>query len=95
MELGLQTIHPSTAAYIRRGYDLACFDGCVRRLRAAGIEVIVHMILGLPFETPRMMYETASYVGKSGVQGVKLQLFASFCATRTWPKRILRVRSRL
>lgn len=74
VELGLQTIHPSTAAYIRRGYDLACFDSCVRRLRAAGIEVIVHMILGLPFETPRMMYETASYVGKSGVQGVKLQL---------------------
>lgn len=74
VELGLQTIHPSTAAYIRRGYDLACFDGCVRRLRAAGIEVIVHMILGLPFETPRMMYETASYIGKSDVQGVKLQL---------------------
>lgn len=52
IELGLQTIHPSTAAYIRRGYDLACYDMCVRRLRAAGIEVVTHMILGLPFETP-------------------------------------------
>ena len=74
IELGLQTIHPSTAAYIRRGYDLACYDMCVRRLRAAGIEVVTHMILGLPFETPRMMYETAAYIGRSGVQGIKIQL---------------------
>ena len=70
----MQTIHPSTAAYIRRGYDLACYDMCVRRLRAAGIEVVTHMILGLPFETPRMMYETAAYIGRSGVQGIKIQL---------------------
>lgn len=74
IELGLQTIHPSTAAYIRRGYDLACYDMCVRRLRAAGIEVVTHMILGLPFETPHMMYETAAYIGRSGVQGIKIQL---------------------
>ncbi|MBS7315244.1 MAG: TIGR01212 family radical SAM protein [Clostridiaceae bacterium] len=74
IELGLQTIHPASAAYIRRGYDLACYDACVERLRAAGLEVITHMILGLPFETPRMMYETAAYIGKSGVQGIKLQL---------------------
>ena len=74
IELGLQTIHPSTAAYIRRGYDLACYDMCVRRLRAAGIEVVTHMILGRPFETPRMMYETAAYIGRSGVQGIKIQL---------------------
>lgn len=74
VELGLQTIHPSTAAYIRRGYDLSCYEDCVRRLRAVGIEVITHMILGLPFETPHMMYETAAYIGRSGVQGIKLQL---------------------
>ena len=48
VELGLQTIHPQSAAYIRRGYDLPVFDGAVRRLRAAGLEVIVHQILGLP-----------------------------------------------
>ena len=48
VELGLQTIHPRSAAYIRRGYDLPVFDGAVRRLRAAGLEVIVHQILGLP-----------------------------------------------
>lgn len=74
VELGLQTIHPETAAYIRRGYALPVYDDAVRRLRAAGIEVITHMILGLPGETPEMMRETARYIGKSGVQGIKLQL---------------------
>ena len=48
VELGLQTIHAQSAAYIRRGYDLPVFDDAVRRLRAAGLEVIVHQILGLP-----------------------------------------------
>ncbi len=74
VELGLQTIHPATASYIRRGYDLACYEDCVRRLHDKDIEVITHMILGLPMETPRMMYETAVYIGHSGVQGIKLQL---------------------
>lgn len=74
VELGLQTIHPASAAYIRRGYPLSCYEACVKRLRASGIEVITHMILGLPMETPRMMYETAAYIGQSGIQGIKLQL---------------------
>lgn len=50
VELGLQTIHEKTARYIRRGYSLSCFDDAVNRLRAGGIEVIVHTILGLPGE---------------------------------------------
>ena len=74
IELGLQTIHPGTAAYIRRGYPLAVFDEAVRRLRERGLETIVHMILGLPDETPEMMAETARYIGESGAQGIKLQL---------------------
>lgn len=74
VELGLQTIHPETAAYIRRGYPLAVFDEAVQRLRERGIETIVHMILGLPGETPEMMAETARYIGESGAQGIKLQL---------------------
>ena len=74
IELGLQTIHPGTAAYIRRGYPLAVFDEAVRHLRERGIETIVHMILGLPGETPEMMAETARYIGESGAQGIKLQL---------------------
>ena len=74
IELGLQTIHPDTAAYIRRGYALSAYDQAVTRLRARGIETIVHMILGLPGETPEMMVQTARYIGDSGVQGIKLQL---------------------
>ena len=74
VELGLQTIHPETAAFIRRGYTLAVYDNAVGRLHDAGIETIVHMILGLPGETPEMMRQTAQYIGQSGVQGIKLQL---------------------
>ena len=74
VELGLQTVHPQTAAYIRRGYALPVFDEAVRKLKREGIEVVVHMILGLPGETDEMMYETARYIGQSGADGVKFQL---------------------
>ena len=74
IELGLQTIHEETARFIRRGYALPVFDDAVKRLRAAGIEVIVHVILGLPGETAEDMLETVKYVGSSDVQGIKLQL---------------------
>lgn len=74
VELGLQTIRPDVAAYLRRGYELDVFDDAVRRLKAAGLEVIVHMILGLPGETVEDMENTASYIGRSGADGIKLQL---------------------
>ena len=74
VELGLQTVHEATAKYIRRGYPLRVFDDAVVRLREAGITVIVHMILGLPGETPQMMEETARYIGRSGADGIKIQL---------------------
>lgn len=74
VELGLQTIHDKTAEYIRRGYPLAVYDDAVKRLRETGVQVIVHVILGLPGETEEGMKETVSYVGKSGVDGIKLQL---------------------
>lgn len=74
VELGLQTIHAETAAYIRRGYPLTVFDDAVKRLLSAGITVIVHMIIGLPGETAEMMRQTAAYIGKSGAQGIKFQL---------------------
>lgn len=74
VELGLQTIHPTTAVYIRRGYPLSDYDDAVRRLKASGIGVITHMILGLPGETAEMTVETARYIGKSGADGIKLQL---------------------
>lgn len=74
VEMGLQTIHPATAAYIRRGYDLACYDDAVKRLHQVGAEVITHMILGLPGESEQDMAETAAYIGRSGVEGIKLHL---------------------
>lgn len=74
VELGLQTIHPHTADWIRRGYELSVFDESVSRLKSAGLDVIVHMILGLPGESREMMVETARYIGKSGADGIKLQL---------------------
>lgn len=75
IELGLQTIHEKSAEYIRRGYKLSVYEDCVRRLNAAGLEIIVHLILGLPGETEAMMLESAEYVAKTGhIQGIKLQL---------------------
>ncbi len=74
VELGLQTIHPETAEYIRRGYPLSVFDSAVERLKKAGIYVIVHMIIGLPGESPEQIAETSEYIGKSGADGIKLQL---------------------
>lgn len=74
VELGLQTIHPKTAEYIRRGYDLSVFDLAVEKLKAENIYVVVHMIIGLPFESAEDIYKTAEYIGKSGADGIKLQL---------------------
>ena len=88
VELGLQTIHPTTASYIRRGYDLSIFDAAVADLKARGLSVIVHLILGLPGETREQMIESAAYVGRAltrqklpalptgqpPADGVKLQL---------------------
>lgn len=74
VELGLQTIHQSTANYIRRGYSLDVFEKAVKDLKKISITVIVHIILGLPYETKEMMYETVDFVGKIGIDGIKLQL---------------------
>ncbi len=73
VELGLQTIHPRTAAYIRRGYPLSVYDDAVQRLRGSGIQVITHIILGLPGESREDMLATVRYAGARS-DGVKLQL---------------------
>lgn len=74
IELGLQTIHEQTARYIRRGYALSCFTHACDRLHAAGIPVIVHVILGLPGETTEMVLETIRFLNGRGIFGIKLQL---------------------
>ena len=74
VELGLQTIHARTASYIRRGYPLTVYEQAVKDLTDCGIEVITHVILGLPGESRQDMLQTVSYVGASPVKGIKLQL---------------------
>ena len=74
VELGLQTIHPASARWMRRGYDLPVYDAAVEALRARDLEVVTHMIAGLPGETPEMIADTARYIGKSGAQGIKIHL---------------------
>ena len=74
VELGLQTIHPRTAQYIRRGYDLPVYDAAVKALSTLGIHTVVHLILGLPGETAEDMLASVRYVVESGAGGVKLQL---------------------
>ena len=74
VELGLQTIHEDTAKLIRRGYELPCFDYAVAELRKRHIDVIVHLIFGLPGESKADMIESVHYVNQSQVQGVKFQL---------------------
>ncbi len=74
VELGLQTIHEDTARFIRRGYPLSCFDRAVHALRRCGIEVIVHVILGLPHETAKQMLQTCIYLNHMDIQGIKLQM---------------------
>ena len=74
IELGLQTIHESTAKYIRRGYSLSVFEEKVKALRKMGIPVIVHVILCLPGESKEMMFETIDYLNSLQIQGIKLSL---------------------
>ena len=74
VELGLQTIHPNTAAFIRRGYELLVFEQAVHSLRLLGIPVIVHTILGLPHEDMEHQLATVRYLNTLDIQGVKFQL---------------------
>jgi len=74
VELGLQTIHAETARYIRRGYEAEVYFDVVKRLKAAGIEVVTHIILGLPGETEEMMLQTTEAAVAAGTDGVKFHL---------------------
>lgn len=74
VELGLQTIHETTARYLRRGYEGPVYFDAVRRLKAAGIDVVTHIILGLPGETEEMMLETTRAAVAAGTDGVKFHL---------------------
>ena len=72
VELGLQTIHEKTTKLINRGHDLECFTNMVKELRKRNINVVVHIINGLPYETKEMMLETVEYLNKLDIQGIKI-----------------------
>ncbi|MDD6273055.1 MAG: TIGR01212 family radical SAM protein [bacterium] len=72
IELGLQTIHEKTSILINRCHTLDCFDNMVNRLRERNINVVVHIINGLPYETKEMMIETVKHISSLDVQGIKI-----------------------
>lgn len=73
IELGLQTIHKRTAEYIRRGYELGVYDEAVLKLKSIGVNIITHMIIGLPYETKQDILQSVKYAGERS-NGIKLQL---------------------
>lgn len=74
VELGLQTIHQKTSDLINRAHDLDVFDDAVKRLRNHGLEVVVHIINGLPFETKEMMIDTVKHLNTLDIQGIKIHM---------------------
>ena len=74
VELGLQTIHESTSILINRGHTLEQFEEAVLELRKRNINVVVHIINGLPFETKEMMFDTIKYLNKLDIQGIKIHM---------------------
>ena len=72
IELGLQTIHDKTAKLINRQTELSEFENAVKKLREIGIEIVVHIINGLPYEDKNDMLETVKYINKLDIQGVKI-----------------------
>ncbi len=76
IELGLQTIHKKTAEFINRCHTLNCFEEMVKKLRANNINVVVHIINGLPYETKEMMLDTVKYLNKLDIQGIKIHMLS-------------------
>lgn len=74
IELGLQTIHERTSKLINRGHDLKCFEDMLSKLREKNINVVVHIINGLPYENKEMMLETAKYLSNLDIQGIKIHM---------------------
>ena len=74
IELGLQTIHENTNKLINRGETIEEFETMVKMLRSRGINVIVHIINGLPYETKEQMLETVKYLNTLDIQGIKIHM---------------------
>ena len=76
IELGLQTIHEQTSILINRCHTLECFTDMVNKLRKKNINVVVHIIDGLPYETKEMMIDTVKYLSKLDIQGIKIHMLS-------------------
>lgn len=74
VELGLQTIHDTTSKLINRCHTLDCFKKCVLELKKRHINVVVHIINGLPYETKEMMIETIKYLNQFNIDGIKIHM---------------------
>lgn len=74
IELGLQTIHESTSKLINRCHSLIQFETMVKRLQERNIEVVVHIINGLPYESKEMMIETVKYLNSLHIDGIKIHM---------------------
>ena len=74
IELGLQTIHETTSKLINRCHTIECFENMVNKLRSKNINVVVHIINGLPYESKDMMLETVKYLNKLDIQGIKIHM---------------------
>lgn len=82
IELGLQTIHEETSKLINRCHDLKCFENMVNELRKRNINVVVHIINGLPYETKDMMIDTVKYLSKLDIQGIKIHMLSILKGTK-------------
>ena len=74
IELGLQTIHEKTSKLINRCHSLKQFEIMLKKLQERNIEVVVHIINGLPYETKEMMIETVKYLNKLNIDGIKIHM---------------------
>lgn len=74
IELGLQSIHEKTLKFINRGHNLQNFENAVKELQKRNIEVVVHIINGLPNETKEDMIETVKYLNNLKIDGIKIHM---------------------
>jgi radical SAM protein (TIGR01212 family) len=74
LEIGIQSIHPTTNRIIHRGHGLAIVEKTLDKCKDKNFEVVIHLINGLPFETPQMMIESAKWLSKQPVSGVKIHM---------------------
>ena len=81
IELGLQTTNEKTAKLINRCHTLECFEGMVKKLRERNIDVVVHIINGLPYETKEDMLNTVKYLNTLDIQGIKIHMLSILKAT--------------